>query len=115
MLRQTRLTKNDIEQWKTDWQGDIIFSGSQSRSKGICILFNLIYYIEVENVKEIVTGRIITREALIENNRFTLIQFYRPNKDNDNIFELLNNCNALTNDEHNFIIRETSIQLFIVH
>ena len=37
MLRQTRLTKNDIDQWKTDWQGDIIFSGSQSRSKGVCI------------------------------------------------------------------------------
>ena len=45
----------------------------------------------------------------------TLIHFYGPNKDNDNIFELLNNCNALTNDEHNFIFRETSIQLFIVY
>jgi len=28
MLRKTHLSKNDIDQWKTDWQGDIILSGS---------------------------------------------------------------------------------------
>jgi len=43
MLRQTQLTKNDIDQWKTDRQGDTIFSGSQLRSKRVCILFNPIY------------------------------------------------------------------------
>jgi len=103
MLQETHLTKNDIDQWKTDWQGDIIFSGSQLNSEGICILFNPKYKIKVENVRELVTGRIITCEALIENNRFTLINVYRPSKGSDHIFELLNYY-VLTNDEHNFII-----------
>ena len=99
--KQKRL---QVFQWlKEHWQWDIIFSGSQSNSEGVCILFNPKYKIKVENVKEIVTGRIITCEALFENNRFTLINVYGPNKDNGHIFELLNNY-VLTNDEQNFII-----------
>ena len=51
MLQETHLTKNDIDQWKTDWQGDIIFSGSQLNSEGVCILFNPKYKIKVRKCK----------------------------------------------------------------
>jgi len=53
MLQEIHLTKHNTDQWKMDWQVDIIFSGSQSNSKGVCILFNPEYQIKVEMLEKL--------------------------------------------------------------
>lgn len=39
LLQETHSTKDTEHLWKSDWEGDIIFSHGTSSARGACILF----------------------------------------------------------------------------
>ena len=103
MLQETHLTKKYLKFWKQDWQGDIYYSGCNQNSEGVCILINPKLKYTIQDITEIVTGRVLACSIIIENNLITLINIYGPNKDEEDVFEKLNSYISQRNDQ-NFII-----------
>jgi exonuclease III len=105
LLQETHLTADNIDKWKTEWQGDIFVSSPNSNSQGVAILISPDNSNEINiiNYKEVSKGRLIALELKLNEEEFTIINIYGPNNDDVSIFTVLENY-LYANCEKKFII-----------
>ena len=86
-LQDTHTTKSSERLFRSQWNSDCIFSSDTSNSRGVSILFrqNLAYRIH-EHISD-PEGNYLICDLAVEENRFTLINLYGPNKDTPNFFD----------------------------
>ena len=86
-LQDTHTTKSSERLFRSQWNNDCLFSSGTSNSRGVSILFrkNLVYSIH-EHISD-PEGNYIISDLTVEENRFTLINLYGPNKDTPNFFD----------------------------
>ena len=85
-LQDTHTTKSSERLFRSQWNNDCLFSSGTSNSRGVSILFrkNLVYSIH-EHISD-PEGNYIISDLTVEENKFTLINLYGPNKDTPNFF-----------------------------
>ena len=84
--------------WGKDWGGEMYFSGNDSRSMGVGIMFNPSFNMNVINSTEIVEGRALALNININEKQLTLVNVYGPNKDDVTFFEKIETfCNSNEN------------------
>ena len=86
-LQDTHTTKSSERLFRSQWNNECLFSSGTSNSRGVSILFrkNLAYTIN-EHISD-PGGNFTISDLTVEENRFTLINLYGPNKDNPTFFE----------------------------
>ena len=72
-IQEVHYTSTLKETWAKDWDGDMYFSGNNSRSTGVGILLNNTLNIKVNNSIEIIEGRILVLNTALNGKRVTLI------------------------------------------
>ena len=96
-LQETHSTKNDEVLWKNEWGGKAFFTYSSTNRTGCGCLIRNNANISIQNIIRDGDGRFIIMEVNIEDELFTLVNLYCPNKDEPqffrNIFGILNNLN----------------------
>ena len=74
------------ENWAKDWEGEIFFSGNSSKSVGVGILLNDNSSIKINNMTEILEGRILALDIVLNEPEIKLINIYGPNNDDTAFF-----------------------------
>ena len=96
-LQETHSTKNDEKLWKNEWGGKAFFTYSSSNKAGCGYLINNKTNISINNTIRDGDGRFIILEVNINEESFTLVNLYCPNKDEPifftNVFRILDNLN----------------------
>ena len=82
-LQETHSKKETEVQWRNEWGVDVVFSDGNFNSRGVAILLKK--GIDCTIHSEIIDpqGRFIILKADIADSKYTLINIYAPNKDND--------------------------------
>ena len=88
-LQETHSTKHNEQFWKSEWKGDIFFSGNKSNSEGVCILVKENEIYEFIKHYDILEGRIQALEIKINDKHIIIINVYGPNKDDLSFFDKL--------------------------
>ena len=86
-LQETHSTVLDEVLWKKDRGGEIYFSHGQRNSKGVMVLINNNFDLNVQIVQTDPQGRWIILNMLLDNKQIWLINLYGPNKDDPSFFE----------------------------
>ena len=76
-LQESYITRDDAEQWKKEWGGDLIFSEGTRRSKGQIILLNKRFSHDW-NV-EYVSDRLLIIKVKIQSTTYSICNVYAPN------------------------------------
>ena len=77
-------SKSDTEvQWRNEWGTTILLSHGNSNSRGVAILLKKGIDCAINSKTIDPQGRYITLKAVIADQKYTLINVYAPNKDND--------------------------------
>lgn len=84
LLQESHSAHIDGKKWEQEWDGQIFYSHGEYNAKGVTILIpkeleSSIHILESYNDNE---GRILLIKCLIENNPYTIINIYKPTKDN---------------------------------
>ena len=95
--------KNTCDSWKHIWGKQCFLSGISSNSEGVGILINPNLQCEILSHTELICGRLQSLELKINEKQITIINIYGPNKDELNIFEILNTY-IQENEDKNYII-----------
>ena len=103
LIQEDHYTSTFKETWAKDWDGDMYFSGNNSRSMGVGILLNNTLNIKVKSSIEITEGRILVLNAGLNEKEITLINVYGPNKDDITFLQKIETfCNE--NENENYIL-----------
>lgn len=102
-LQDTHTTKGSERFFRSQWNNDCLFSSGTSNSRGVAILFSKHTDYKIHNYTSDPQGNYIVSDITVDDNRFTLINLYGPNKDTPVFFENIMNI-AETFDNANLII-----------
>lgn len=80
-LQDIHSTKSNESFIRAQWNNDCIFSSGTSNSRGVAILFSKDFEHTIHKYIADEEGNYIIVDLTVENNRFTLISLYGPNKD----------------------------------
>ena len=86
LIQEAHYTETAKESWAKDWEGEIFFSGNSSKSAGVGILFNDNSSIKINNMTEILEGRILALDIVLNETETILINIYGPNNDDTACF-----------------------------
>lgn len=75
-------------EWKSQWDGDILFSHGNSNARGVMICFTKNFDCKIESVSTDNDGRVLLVEMSKDNERFLLVNFYNANNENDQLLAL---------------------------
>lgn len=89
-LQETHVTKDTADFWQNEWGYTALFSGNNSQSAGVGILFRSNVPVKLISYKEIIIGRIQMAEVEINDQRYSLFNIYGPNDDDPTFFNKLN-------------------------
>ena len=103
LLQETHSGESRCDAWKQEWGKHCFFSGKFTNSEGVGILINADLPYELFNYTELMCGRLQSLELKIHEKPITIINIYGPNKDELNIFEILE-AYIRSNEDKNFII-----------
>ena len=79
LLQETYSERHNELLWKSEWGGKIFFSHGSNHQKGVCILLNPLYDIQIESSFEDSEGRIVLINACFETVKFSVCNVYAPN------------------------------------
>lgn len=79
LLQETFSTEQNIDIWRSEWGGDFFYSHGSNHSKGVMILVNPAYQIEVIKSVKDKQGRSIVLEIQLDNQHLVLANVYAPN------------------------------------
>ena len=79
-LQETYSTKEIENQWRKQWRGELFFSHSTSRSKGVLVLVQENLDFKVKSTYTDDSGRFIFLDTLIQDSPFLLANIYAPTK-----------------------------------
>ena len=103
LVQEAHYSETSKQTWKKDWGGEAYFSGNSSKSAGVGILLADNLNITVNNMTEILEGRILALDIVLNETEITLINIYGPNNDDPTFFQKLESFCA-EKEENNFII-----------
>ena len=78
-LQETFSTEQSINIWRSEWGGNIFYSHGSNHSKGVMILVNPRYQLEVIRSIKDKNGRSIILEIKLDNQNLALANVYAPN------------------------------------
>ena len=78
-LQETFSTEQSINVWRSEWGGNIFYSHGSNHSKGVMILVNPRYQLEVIRSTKDKNGRSIILEIKLDNQNLVLANVYAPN------------------------------------
>ena len=78
-LQETLSTEQSINIWRSEWDGNIFYSHGSNHSKGVMILVNPRYQLEVIRSIKDKNGRSIILEIKLDNQNLVLANVYAPN------------------------------------
>ena len=78
-LQETFRTEESINIWRSEWGGNIFYSHGSNHSKGVMILVNPRYQLEVIRSIKDKNGRSIILEIKLDNQNLILANVYAPN------------------------------------
>lgn len=70
-----------MNNWKKEWDGEAFFSGKNSNSEGIAILFKKDFPYKFEAYTELIEGRLVALNIKCNDDDLFLINIYGSNKD----------------------------------
>ena len=79
-LQETYSTKEVENTWNSQWQGKIFFSHGSEHSRGTMIMIRNCLEFELKSIRRDNQGRFILLEALVQDQKFILLNTYAPNK-----------------------------------
>jgi len=88
-LQETHSSADDEAIWLAEWSYQVIFSHGLTHSAGVAIMFKNNFEFTIHHVETDPIGRFIIIDITAENNRFTLVNIYGPNKDDPVFFRTL--------------------------
>ena len=103
MLQEVHCKTDTCQKWTLEWGHECIFSGNKTNSEGVAILFKTSQNIKIVNSCEVVQGRILATDIILNDYELTLVNVYGPNKDDQYFFSRLEQF-ILSNNEKTFII-----------
>ena len=103
LLQETHSVEENRELWEREWGKYCFFSGKSTNSEGVGILLNPNLSCEILDHIELVSGRLQALEIKIQEKFVTILNIYGPNKDEIDIFEILE-LYISTHEDKNFII-----------
>ena len=86
-LQETYCLESDINQWKTEWGGDLFAVCNTSHSKGLVTLTSKKLNAKLCELAKDDNGRYLCVKAVINNATFKLWNIYGPNNDDPIFFE----------------------------
>ena len=82
ILLQETHSKLEIEkQWEHEWGEKILCSRGPSNARGVAILFRNGFYINLDSFKADAQGRFLVVKGNVDDNMFTIVNIYAPNRD----------------------------------
>ena len=98
-LQETHSTPSIEEEWKKQWDGKLLFSHGSSSSKGCMIGFTKNLDVNIEKTTCDKNGRILISDITLESKKYTIINLYNANNEQDQI----NTLNSLKDNiiKHN--------------
>ena len=78
-LQETYSSAQNFKSWEAEWGGKMIESHGTNHSRGVIILFKPKLDVNVEQIISDKNGRYIIAEALVEGEKFVLLNVYAPN------------------------------------
>ena len=84
-LQESHSTPSIEDEWKTQWDGDLLFSHGESNARGVTIGFTKNFECKIENVSHDGAGRVLLVEMLKNNELFLLINFYNANSESEQL------------------------------
>ena len=88
-IQESHLTDTEHLKLQRDWVGSVFYSSFNSRSRGVAILCHKQISLKIISQEKDTAGRWIILKCDINNEPFTLINLYGPNKDDANFFKNL--------------------------
>lgn len=101
-LQETYSDQKSKAIWEAEWGGKIFCSHGTKHSKGVMILFNPKYDIEVERFEKDNCGRLVILDTKINGSNLILVNVYAPNEivQQVHFFEKINNKLSSYADEN---------------
>ena len=84
-LQETHSTISCEEQWKKEWGGELIFSHGLSNARGVIVGFSKNLDVTFEQTTQDKNGRILILDVTIDSIKYTLINLYNANSENDQV------------------------------
>ena len=106
LLQETFSEPNDELIWKNEWGGDIFFSHGSVHSKGVSILVNPLWRLNVEANSKDLEGRIVSVSLIYNQGKISICNVYAPN-DSQQQQKFLQNLNShlmLHTDMSNLVV-----------
>ena len=103
LIQEAHYTETVKESWAKEWEGELFFSGNSSKGAGVGILLNGNSSTKINNMTEILEGRILALDIVLNETEIKLINIYGPNNDDTAFFKKLESFCA-ENEDKNFII-----------
>ena len=98
-LVDTHFTKKEERMIRAEWGYEVFFKSFNSNSRGIAVFFKNNFEFKLNNVFKDSNGNVLLLDIEIEDKRITLATIYRPNDDDANFYEKLqNNIIKMGND-----------------
>lgn len=89
LLQETHSCSNDEKLWSNEWGNKIIYSHGTNLARGVAVLFQKHFPVEIESVRTDLKGRFIVLEVKVAALKFVLVNVYAPNEDNSDYFSNL--------------------------
>lgn len=96
-IQDTHFTTKEEKYIRTQWGYECFFSNFSSQSRGVAILFNNNFELEVHKVEKDNNENKLILDVTIEGNRMVLINIYGPNSEDPDFYRQIYN-NILTYD-----------------
>jgi exonuclease III len=99
-IQEAHIEDCDIDDWKEDWKGQLVYSSGSNRSRGVAILIEENVEHTIHNEQHDEEGRWIILDITIKGKRVTLGTYYGPNEDNPNhLVDLFEKINEMENED----------------
>ena len=95
-LQESHSTAISEDEWKSQWDGNILFSHGDSNARGVLIGFTKNFDCKIESISTDNDGRVLLVEMSKDNELFLLVNFYNANNENDQLLALKSLDNLLS-------------------
>lgn len=86
LIQETHATDTEINLWRSQWGGKVMYANGTSASKGVLILASRDSDVTVDRQVCDVNGRYLLAEITINSFVFVICNIYAPNQDSPNFF-----------------------------
>jgi len=79
-IQETYSIKEVENVWKKHWKGEMYFSHGSVHSRGVLVLIKNSLEFQIKSMPQDKEGCVIVLEALVQDQKFLLVNIYAPNK-----------------------------------